>query len=256
MHELHIIEGQRAFQGIQDIHDGRGGGQQPAGIGGPRHELPFGEGQFDTIIGQLVEAVHGDGADGRERIPTVHRKLERPFVPAAAFHDTHHQLRPGADGVLRGGGDGFRKRFAAVRADFQRGGANGARRGHPDRHIGIERRITGEGGPGLATVHRQAGDIAPRLPLYGDGHNVWGLSPRGQHVTHAVHKRPRAQHGGKVRAFADQIGLAHNALGANTGHQGFAVNPTGNDPGRAVDQILHVAHSNMTPSLAVCCRHP
>lgn len=98
-------------------------------------------------------------------------------------------------------------------------------RGHPDHHIGIERRITGEGGPGLATVHRQAGDIAPRLPLYGDGHNVWGLSPRGQHVTHAVHKRPRAQHGGKVRAFADQIGLAHNALGANTGHQALPSTP-------------------------------
>ena len=90
----------------------------------------------------------------------------------------------------------------------------------------------------------------PRLPLYGDGHHVWGLPARSQHVTHAVHKRPRAQHGGKVRAFADQIGLAHNAPGANTGHQGLAVHPAGNDPGRAVDQILqYVAHSNMTPFL-------
>ena len=40
-----------------------------------------------------MEAVHGDGADGRERIPSVHGKLECPFVPVAALHNLDHQFR-------------------------------------------------------------------------------------------------------------------------------------------------------------------
>ena len=122
MHELHVIQGQRAFQGVHDVHDRRRGGQHPAGIGRSRRVRSFGEVQEQAEAGEFHNTVHGDGSDTLEVVPPVRRKLVSSFIAAPALDDLNHQFRPGQRAAF-GGSHGQQRACRVAHAGHRPHGA-------------------------------------------------------------------------------------------------------------------------------------